>query len=125
MAHMATLDVGKIVTQELARHFETHTRVLRVFESRARESFYAVQFGFHMLAFPGQDDGVRETWKIRDRMCATWLCWWSTHPQARTVTIVVRLQQLELTNTALQEELRETQELGEEQYRHDRDTARP
>ena len=35
-----------------------------------------------------------------------------------------RLRQLELTNAALQEELRETQEVGVERYRHNRHTAR-
>ena len=35
-----------------------------------------------------------------------------------------RLRLLELTNAALQEELRKTQEVGEELYRHNRHTAR-
>ena len=35
-----------------------------------------------------------------------------------------RLRQLELTNAALQEELRKTPEVGEERYRHNRHTAR-
>ena len=40
------------------------------------------------------------------------------------VTVLERIRQLEEANEALRSELRETQELGEEGYRHDRDTVR-
>ena len=38
--------------------------------------------------------------------------------------VLARLQRLELADAALQTELREAHEFGEERHRHDRDTAR-